>query len=148
MPNANRTVYPDLVIQWNGVNITDDMMNLEWSSKVDLVEKSAGQEGNKTYIAGRSDEDITLDFADSGTVPVAAGAAGGTVARLMYRGNTGTLTWAPFGTVANQPKYSIVVLVESVTRPFKHYNLGELKTKLKANGTWIDNFDISGDVWP
>lgn len=145
MPNANRTVFPNLVLKWNGADITDDMMNLEWSSQVDLIEKSAGQETRKSYIAGRADDDLTLDFAAVGT---AAASGGGTVERLIYTGATGTLEWAPYGTAAGQPKYNLPVMVQQVTRPFKHYELGVLKAKLKPNGAWVDNYDVNGDVYP
>lgn len=144
MPNVDRTVYPNLLVRWNGSVITDDIMNLEWSNKVDLIEKSAGTESNKTYIAGRSDEDFTLDFAAVGTA-VTSGTVN--VQRTMYAGNSGTLEWAPFGTAEGNPKYSIKVIVESVTNPFKHYALGEKKAKLKANGTWITNYDVSGSTY-
>lgn len=146
MPNANRHIYPNMYIAWNGVEITDDYLNLSWDSSAELIEKTAGTETDKSYIVGRRDNTVTLSMADSGTTPI----TGTTVAsRIMYAGNSGTLEWAPEGTAADQRKYQAIFAVESVSTPYESLRSLAMKdASLRMNDAWIDNYDISGDVYP
>jgi hypothetical protein len=146
MPNANRTIYPALVVQWNGAIITDDYMNISWSSTTNMINKAAGTESEDSFIPGRVDNTVTISFRPVGT---AAASGGGTVERIFYASNSGTIEWAPFGTAAGQPKYMRDVAVSDVTHPFEAYAENVLEATLKpTTASWTDNYAVSGDVYP
>jgi Flp pilus assembly protein TadG len=144
MSAINRYIVNAAYLAWNSVNITDDYVSVKMDSKATLVDVTAGNDPDMSYKTGRRDNTWTIEFVDVGT---ATTASGGTVARIFYAGNSGTVEFAPQGTATGKPKYLGVMVVESVSTPYTSYNKITRSATLRLSGGWTSHYDISGSTY-
>lgn len=88
-------------------------LNIEESQ--DLVDKSAGADTHKSFLAALQQGTITIGFnlENDSTAEWAA----------VALGTTGTLIYAPEGTTNPQPKYTVVALVSARDRSIANADL-------------------------
>lgn len=98
-----------LIVLWvtaaGTLNLTDDYTALKVKRSIDLIDVTAGNENDKSYIAGIKDGDAQLDYYAQST--------GGTlIENNLVEGTQGTLIYSPRGTTAGKPKRGWLALVK------------------------------------
>lgn len=101
---------------------------------VDLVDKSAGADGNKTYLSALKDGTYTQDIVmpTGGTALITA----------LAVGTSGTLLFGPEGTAAGKPKASVLAIIQSRGRPLAYNDVTTMSV------TWQFNGAVTNSVWP
>lgn len=95
--------------------LTSRFTTFNWEESVDLVDKSAGADTHKSFLAALQQGTFTMGFnleSDS-TVSWAASA----------NSTEGTFEYAPEGTDAGQPKYTVVCLASARDRAIANADL-------------------------
>jgi len=106
-----------LVVQWvtaaGTLNLTDDYTALKVKRSIDLIDVTAGNENDKSYIAGIKDGDAQLDYFAQST--------GGTlIENNLQEGTAGTLIYSPRGTTAGKPKRGFYAIVKEFSDDLKY----------------------------
>lgn len=95
------------------------------TQEVDLVEKSAGGDDSKTYIAALKDGSLSLELV------MPSGTAGTAMWAALAPATSGTLTWGGEGTAITE---SVVALVKSRGRPLVYNDLTLVSVEFQFSG--------------
>lgn len=114
MAIADRKAGTNAYIKFNGGTVNSDYRTLDVSRSIDIVEKSAGSDGAKTYITTLKDGTASLEMTYAG------GTATNSYLAQFSVGTEGTLEWAPEGTATGKPKFAVnaIVVGHSHTSPY------------------------------
>lgn len=131
----------DLYIEFGGQAVGDsEYRSLSVDRQIDTVEVSAGADTDKSYLTTLRDASFSLTYVDEN-------ASGTLVNQALYEGAYGTLVWGPQGTASGKPKFSCAAWVTSVSAGMEYNAEVTRDVSLQKDGDWIENYDISGDVW-
>lgn len=112
MALANRYVGKDLYAEFicpaGTIVVTGDQRTLSVDREVDVVDISAADEADKSYLATLKDGSAELEVLDQGAI----GATG--LEAAMPEGTSGTLIYAPKGTASGNPKRGFAAIVNSI----------------------------------
>lgn len=123
----------DLYLSFAGTTIHADFREFTASEEIDLVDASAGADVAKTYLTALEDGTASLTLLDQ-----TGGTAATAMWQLMDKGVSGTLIWAPEGTVATKPKHSVVAIVSSRERSIPYDDVVELTFEFQFSGVVSD----------
>lgn len=130
-----------LYVEFAGVDCSADYRALDVSREYKIENTTAGADVDESHILLTRSAEFELTYLDET-------AAGTAIQRALYEGAQGTLVYGPQGTAAGLPKFSCSATVTSVSPGYNYDKAVERKVKLVKNGVWLDNYDISGDVFP
>ena len=124
----------DLAIQWvysgGTVTMSSDYRTAAYTPSVDLVDASAGNDANKTYLVALKDGKFSLTYLDQ---------AGGTATMAACaEGTGGTLFIGPEGTVAGKPKQTIPAIAMGAQRNYPYNEVVEISVEFQQNGARTD----------
>ena len=100
------------------------------SEEIELVDKSAGADASKTYLAGLKDGTFDLECV------MPSGSAGTALWAALTPGTSDTLEWGPEGTATNSIKHSVTAFVRSRGKPLTYND----------TSTFSISFQFSGDI--
>lgn len=106
-----------LVVEWitaaGTLLLTDDYTALKVKRSIDLIDVTAGNEADKSYIAGIKDGDAQLDYFAQST--------GGTlIENNLVEGTAGTLRYSPRGTASGKPRRGFYAIVKEFSDDLKY----------------------------
>jgi hypothetical protein len=133
-----RAVGKNGYISFKGTAIHADYRSFEVETSIDTVEKSAGSEGSKSYIATLKDGTAKLTYAYTGT-------SGNSYTGLMGLGEKGTLLWGPEGNGTGKPKGGVEAIVVAHSKPLTFNDLITRTVTFQFTGDLLFNDDA--DVW-
>jgi len=102
------------------------------SEEIDLVEKTAGDDDDKTWLA--TVKSGTWD----GEFVMPAGTAGTAVWGAVVPGTSGTLEVGPEGTAADKPKHTMTALVRSRGKPLTYNDVTTFSVSWQINSAVSD----------
>jgi hypothetical protein len=118
-----------LYVKFGSTVMSGDHRVLKTSEKADSIDATAGADTRKTILPGLAEGDASLSMLGTigGTAPWAA---------VAPRTN-GTLEWAPEGTAAGKPKYTVdsYVLGRDASYPYNDVVSWEIKFGMTGNIT-------------
>lgn len=135
-----------MIIQWlsNGGTVTlqNQYTKFDTPWNVTMVDTSSGSVTSKTYLPTLKDATATYEgFSDGKVAPL------GTADLFQLEPATaGTLLWAPFGTVAGNPKGGGFAYVKTQDVSYPFANVVTVKLDWQISGTKL--FDENTNVWP
>ncbi len=120
-----------LVIRWitTGGTFTlhDDYTTLDVDRSIDLIDVTAGQEADKSYINGIKDGTAKLTYFAQST--------GGTLLENnVVEGVRGTFEYSPRGTLAGKPKRGFEAIVKSYGDKFPMDEAAETSLEFQKTG--------------
>lgn len=120
-----------LVARWitaaGTYTVQDDYTKLDVDQSIDLIDVTAGNEADKTFITGIKDGTAKLDFIAQGTA--------GTAAELqMVPGTIGTFEYSPVGTAVGRPKRGWVAYVKSYGESLPQAGRAEVSVEFQKTG--------------
>lgn len=115
------------VVTFASVTLNTTYRSAKVDESVDLVDKAAGSDTHKSYLAALKDTTFNLEFEKDGTAAWAA----------CVPGTEGTLVYSPDGTAAGKPKYTAVAIVgkRSSTNPYNDLVMATVDWNLQAAWT-------------
>jgi hypothetical protein len=138
MATAYRAVGNQAYISFKGTAISADYRKFEVELSQDTVEKSAGVEASKSYIATLKDGTAKLTYAYVGT-------SGSAYTGLFALGEKGTLLWGPEGNATGKPKGGAEAIVVAHSKPMSYNELITRTVTFQFTGGLLFNDDV--DVW-
>ena len=102
------------------------------SEEIDLVDKSAGADTNKTYLTALKDGSAGFEL----VIPV--GTAGSVMYAAFVPGTSGTLEIGPEGTATGEIKSTVMALVKTRGLPLTYNDLTTLSVAFQFNGAVTD----------
>lgn len=133
MSIANRYTGKDLYAQFicaaGTIALTGDQRTLTVDREVDMVDITAGSEADKSYKATIKDGSASVEVLDQ------AGVAATDIEVAMPEGTSGTLIYAPQGTVTGKPKRGFVALVKSVGVEYPYSDVVVYKIDFQKSGS-------------
>jgi hypothetical protein len=138
MATANRAIGKDGYISFQGTAIHADYRNFDVEITIDTVEKSAGSDGSKSYIATLKDGTAKLTYAYTGS-------AGFSYSNLFKVGQSGQLLWGPEGNGAGKPKGGVNAIVIAHSKPMAYNELITRTVTFQFTGDLL--FDDEEDTW-
>lgn len=133
MAIADRRTGKDARIVFNGGTVESDYRNLDVSRAVDIVEKSAGSDGAKTYITTLKDGTATLEMTYAG------GTATNSYLAQFALGTEGTLEWAPQGTATGNPRFRVNAIVIGTNHTSPYNELITYTVDFQFSGTVVSD---------
>lgn len=103
----------DMSIKFGTTNISAQGRSLEVGQTADEIETTGYGDSEKTYIAGKTERQVTLEVMDDSTST--------TVRTALTPGSASSLTWFPIGTVSGNPKFSFAtatVIENNLSYPY------------------------------
>lgn len=138
MASAYRAAGTAAYISFKGTVISADYRKFEVDLSQDTVEKSAGSEASKSYIATLKDGTAKLTYAYVGT-------SGAAYTGLFALGEKGTLLWGPEGNATGKPKGGAEAIVVAHSKPMSYNELITRTVTFQFTGGLLFNDDV--DVW-
>ena len=138
MASEHRAIGKDGYVSFQGSEVSADFRDFDIEMTIDTVEKSAGREASKSYIATLKDGTAKLTYAYSGT-------AGTAYTNLLRVGQQGTLLWGPEGSAAGKPKGGVEAIVIAHSKPMAYNDLMTRTATFQFTGDLL--FDDDADVW-
>ena len=125
-----------LVIQWittaGTFTLHDDYTTLDVDRSIDLIEVTAGQEADKSYVAGIKDGTAKLTYFAQST--------GGTlIENNVVEGTAGTFIYSPRGTAAGKPKRGWAAFTKSYADKFPFDEAAETSLEFQKTGPVLYN---------
>jgi len=102
------------------------------SEEIDLVEKSAGADANKTYLTALKDGSADFELV------MPAGTAGTALWGAVAPGTSGTLEWAPRGTTATYARHYVTAIVKNRGQPLTYNDLSTISVSFQFNSAVTD----------
>ena len=135
MSIANRYVGKDLFAQFicpaGTITLTGDQRTLSVDREVDLADITAGSEADKSYIATLKDGTAEIEVMDQ------AGVAADSFETAMPEGTSGTLIYAPKGTVAGKPKRGFPAIVKSISVEYPYSDAVAYRISFQKHGSLL-----------
>lgn len=138
MASQHRAIGKNGYISFQGTEISADYRSFEIEMTIDTVEKSAGSESSKSYIATLKDGTAKLTYAYTGT-------SGSAYTQLLRVGQTGQLLWGPEGSGSGKPKGGVNAIVVAHTKPMDYNELITRSVTFQFTGDVL--FDDEVDTW-
>lgn len=101
--------------------------------EIELVEKTAGADANKTYLSGAKDGTIEGEFV------MPQGSAGTAVWGAVAPGTEATLEWGPEGTASGKPKHTVNAMVRRRGKPLTYNDLSTFAVSWQMSGAVADS---------
>jgi len=120
----------NLYVKFGSTVLSSRFKSYNESDEAGLVDKSAGADTRRTYLATLQDGGASMELLQeaAGTVLWAAVAAG----------TTGTLEWGPEGTASGKPKYTVDAIIKSRKRTLVHDDVVKVSLDIIYNtGTGV-----------
>lgn len=117
---AGRNLYVD----FNDVVLVDDFRSGNEEESVNLIDASAGDDVNSTFVVGHASGTFSLDFLDTEDHAAYTACAPGT---------TGTLRWGPQGNAAGASGKSVIATIESRSRSKPYQDIVAVSVTFQYN---------------
>jgi len=128
---ADEFVGKSLYAEFAGSEITSRFRTFDENQETGLVDKSAGADTGRSYIANLDDGSVTMEFLNE---------ADGTVLwALVAPAEEGTLIWAPEGTAAAKEKRTVDAIVKSRRRSIVFDDVVKITVEFQFNGAVADS---------
>jgi hypothetical protein len=98
------------------------------SEEIELVDKSAGADANKTYLTALKDGTMDVECV------MESGTAGTALWGALVPGTSGTLEWGPEGTATNKPKHTVTAIVRSRGKPLTYNDVSTFSVSFQFSG--------------
>ena len=110
-------------------SLNGDFRSFSYTPSVDLVDQTAGNDTNKTYLTALKDGRASLScLLQAGT------AAGGTaMTAVLTEGSSGTIIWSPEGTAATKPKYTMAAIAMGAASTVPYAGAVEITCDFQQN---------------
>jgi len=132
MALANRYTGKDLYAEFDcpagTIVLSGDQRSLSVDREVDLVDISAADEGDKSYLATLKDGSAEVEVLDQ------AGTALTGLEAALVEGIYGTLIYAPKGTASNMPKRGFAAFVNSVGIEYPYADVVVYRISFQKSG--------------
>jgi hypothetical protein len=115
----------NLYVAFNGIDLSAEYRSFDPGDEIELVDKSSGTEGARTYLTTLADGEASYAGLFVGTAPYEA----------LKPGTEGTLEWGPEGTAVGKERNHVNAIVRSRNRTFPYAGLVELKATFQYSGT-------------
>jgi len=112
-------------IKFGDTELSDYYRTASPTQEVDLVEKSAGGDTSKSYLAALKDGTMSVELV------MPSGTAGTALWDAVAPGTEGTLTWGGEGTAITE---SVVAIVKSRGRPLTYNDLTTVSVEFQFSG--------------
>jgi len=112
-------------IVFNSTVLNTYYRSAEPSQEVDLVDKSAGADSEKTYLAALKDGSMSVELV------MPSGTAGTALWAAIAPGTEGTLEWGGEGTALTE---SVNAIVKSRGRPLSYNDLTTVSVEFQFSG--------------
>lgn len=133
MSLANRYVGKDLYAEFicsaGTIALTGDQRTLTVDREVDLVDITAADEADKSYIATLKDGSAEVEVLDQASVSATGFEA------AMPEGTSGTLLYAPKGTTGGNPKRGFAAIVNSIGVEYPYADVAVYRISFQKNGS-------------
>jgi len=135
MSVANRYVGKDLYAEFicpaGTITLTGDQRTLSVDREVDLADVSAGADADKSYIATLKDGTAEVEVMDQ------AGVGATSIETAMPEGTSGTLIYAPQGTVGGKPKRGFPAYVKSISVEYPYSDAVAYRISFQKSGALL-----------
>lgn len=121
----NGYIGDDASIVFGSTTLNTYYRNASPTEEVDLVDKSAGSDDSKTYLAALKDGSMSLELV------IPSGTAGTAMWAAIAPATSGTLTWGGEGTAITQ---SVVAIVKSRGKPLVYNDLTMVSVEFQFSG--------------
>ncbi|HLA43039.1 MAG TPA: hypothetical protein VJZ27_06365 [Aggregatilineales bacterium] len=138
MASQYRAIGKDGYVSFQGTEVSADYRNFDVELTIDTIEKSAGSEASKSYIATLKDGTAKLTYAYSGT-------AGTAYTSLLRVGQQGTLLWGAEGNGTGKPKGGVEAIVIAHSKPMAYNDLVTRTASFQFTGNLL--FDDEVNTW-
>jgi hypothetical protein len=138
MASQHRAIGKNGYISFQGTEVSADYRSFEVEMTLDTVEKSAGSDSSKAYIATLKDGTAKLTYAYTGT-------AGSAYTQLLRVGQQGQLLWGPEGNGSGKPKGGANAIVVAHSKPMAYNELMTRTVTFQFTGELL--FDDEVDTW-
>lgn len=117
-------------IKFGSTTLSQDYRTFSAPEDVSLVDASAGNDTNRTYLAALKDGKASIEL-----VPQAGGTA---IWNAVAPGTSGTLEWAPEGTATGKQRHYVTAIVMSREPSFPYADLPIYKVDWQFSGAVTD----------
>lgn len=133
MAIANRYVGKDLyatfICSAGTIVLTGDQRSLSVDRDADTVDITAGNAGDKSYLATLKDGTAEIEVLDQ------AGTTATSFEAAMPEGTSGTLIYAPQGTATTKPKRGFAAIVKSVSVEYPYADVVSYRISFQKSGS-------------
>ncbi len=119
------------------VTPSSDYRSVSWEDSFDTVDITAGSDTDRDYLPTLRDASIDITLLDDGV-------SGSAIYRAFAAGNHGTLTIAPLGTAAGNPRYACWGFVQNAGKEFAYDGEVTRTYSLQKRGAWLYHADTGG----
>lgn len=120
----------DLYLKYGTTVLSADFRNFDQEEDVGLVDASAGNDANRTYLTTLKDGKATAELVHQ---------TGGTaVWNALAPATSGTLEWGPEGTATGKPKHSVVAIVMSRKKVMPYEDIVVITPEFQFSGAVTD----------
>lgn len=128
---GNEFVGSSLYVEFGGTEISSRFRSFEESTEVGMIDKSAGADTGRSYIANLDDGGASMEFLhESEASALWAALAPSTEA---------TLIWAPEGTATGKDKSTVTAIVQSRRRSIVFDDVVKVNVEFKFNGSVVES---------
>jgi len=121
----------NLYLKFGSTELDGDYRRFDVTETMDLVDASAGSDTGTTHVTTLTNGQATLELVDQ---------EGGTALwAAVANGTGGTLEWAPEGTTATNPKYTVYAIVSERSRSIGYNDV----VTLTVNFQFSDNAGVA-----
>lgn len=117
-------------IKFGSTVLSNDFRSFNPTEDVNLVDASAGNDANRTYLTGLKDGKATAELVSQ--------TGGSALWAALAPGTSGTLEWGPEGTVAGKQKHTVNAIVMNRERSMPYAELEVLKFDFQFSGAVVD----------
>lgn len=133
MSIANRYIgdalYVEFIAPAGTIALTGDQRTLSVDREVDLVDITAADESDKSYLSTLKDGSAEIEVLDQ----AASGATG--LETALVEGTKGTLIYAPQGTAATKIKRGFPAIVNSISVEYPYADVVVYRISFQKNGS-------------
>jgi hypothetical protein len=126
---TGKDLYAEFICPAGTIALSGDQRSLSVDREVDLVDISAADEGDKSYLATLKDGSAEVEVLDQG------GTAATDLEAAMPEGTFGTLIYAPQGTASTKPKRGFAAFVNSVGVEYPYADVVVYRVSFQKSGS-------------
>lgn len=133
MSIANRYIGDQLYVEFiapaGTIALTGDQRTLSVDREVDLVDITAADEADKTYLSTLKDGSAEIEVLDQASISATG------FEEALAEGTKGTLIYAPQGTASNEPKRGFPAIVNSISVEYPYADVVVYRISFQKNGS-------------